>query len=94
MPLRARQGACFTFGKKGIKMSTQSYQIFVEGTPQSDLQQIGVLILNVPKGDDGYWTDCLVEELIEAINKDYVRDCHWTAKEIKDSNAPCGFGKK
>lgn len=61
---------------------TKEYVIFVRTDDNSPIQAFGKLIVDIPKHDDGYNTDCIVNELMNAATSESVRDCIWEAKEI------------
>lgn len=68
--------------RQGEKTVTQEYEIIARLDDEGSHQVFGKLIVDVPYNDDGYNIDCVVNEIMEAASRNFVRDCIWEAKEI------------
>ena len=64
-------------------MIKQKYKIFAALPDDGPKQFFGELVVDVPQHDDGYDTDCVVREITTAATAMGVRDCIWSAEEIK-----------
>jgi hypothetical protein len=62
----------------------QKYKITASLPDEEPSQLFGILSVIVPLTDDGFDTDNIVNELMEAATTGFVRDCIWKSEEVHD----------